>query len=723
MLSDTERRILSRLSEFSEELEGSWDVPRSLSLPGLAESLGLVRSSLHKPLMKLEKEGFVFTRTTHVIGGGSRKRTVVHLTSNGRVKANSFEIKPSLRTGKQYGQIPSLTKLFGRDQDLKDLHRLIIKGDNVFLSGLPGIGKTSLARGVVAELLHQGWTVRWATSYSNTDVSNISRQWTGKNSPRDKSVLTSHIGKNKNLLVIDEIQEVHSRHINNIRELLQELSGSQASILVIIRSPNPFSLIEGFSDYRLSGISEQDGRLILPEDINEEKATKIVSALGGHPLALHLWEPDSKLPAEVEAVQQFIESTVIEKLSNHGISTLDELSISPTPLEIDELFNSEGTNELDEFAILRWTNEKYEPHHLIRNVRRSLWSEDETKNLHNNAAANWSERDGSRALWIEAYHRIKSESVEKSWLIDKISLISQDNSATAALLVEDALELGDDLNLRIHAVDLAFERAEYSIVEDHLSNIDISPQKQLLMARLSRIRGDVESAIELENQALSQLSSPERVRSQISILVRKYDDRLPGRLNKSLANEILAEINKISFRGLSDRDLHTAELSLNLLKHAIALHISDLSLASQSRSELEIILANDEETLSLLDIRARLAISNTPELLDSSLQSARLFIEGCLDPLKKIGMIHAALEVTRRNHPQWLEKSHDDIFKTPLREDFAAYRRTIAQCWYWSGVLHPNLRLSSWQEAIHRFRTAECVIAANELLEELTKAI
>ena len=160
MLSDTERRILSRLSEFSEELEGSWDVPRSLSLPGLAESLGLVRSSLHKPLMKLEKEGFVFTRTTHVIGGGSRKRTVVHLTSNGRVKANSFEIKPSLRTGKQYGQIPSLTKLFGRDQDLKDLHRLIIKGDNVFLSGLPGIGKTSLARGVVAELLHQGWTVR-----------------------------------------------------------------------------------------------------------------------------------------------------------------------------------------------------------------------------------------------------------------------------------------------------------------------------------------------------------------------------------------------------------------------------------------------------------------------------------------------------------------------------------------------------------------------------------
>ena len=55
MLSDTERGILSRLSEFSEEIEGSWDAPRALSLPGLADSLGLVRVSLHKPLTKLEE--------------------------------------------------------------------------------------------------------------------------------------------------------------------------------------------------------------------------------------------------------------------------------------------------------------------------------------------------------------------------------------------------------------------------------------------------------------------------------------------------------------------------------------------------------------------------------------------------------------------------------------------------------------------------------------------
>jgi len=723
MLSDTERRILSRLSEFSQDFEKSWDVPRSLSLPGLAESLGLVRSSLHKPLNRLVEQGFVFNRTAHVTGGGSRKRTVVHITINGRTKAESFEFESLSRTGKGYGSIPNFTKLFGRDEKVQDLLGLIINGENIFLSGLPGIGKTSLARGVVDEVFNKGWNVRWATCYSNTDVYDISKQWLGGNPPRDKLAIISQLDKNKNLLVIDEIQEIHNRHISNLEDLLYELKGIKASILVIIRSPNPFSLIEGYSDFRLSGISEKDGRYLLPEDITEEKANQIVKSLGGHPLALHLWNPESKLPEEVEAVQQFIESTVIEKLSTHGISTLDELSISPNPLDVDELLNPEGIFELDESAILRWHNKKFEPHHLIRNVRRLFWPENQMKNLHNTAANNWSLKNGPRAQWMESYHRVKSQNFEKEWLIDKISQISQENTASAALIIDEALRFSEDADFRMQAVDLAFERAEYDIAEEHLSDVEISPKKQLLMARLSRIRGDVESASELENQAINQLSNLDKIRFQVSVLVRKYDDRLPGPLSKSLANEILSEINNIILIDISDRDRNTAELSLNLLKHAIALQISDLSLASQSRSELEIIMSEDDETLVALDLRTRLTISNTSELLDSSLESIRLFIDNCSDPLKKISLIHAVLEKTRGNHPVWVQELHDDLFNNPLRDDLAAYRRINAQCWYWRGVLDSNLRLSCWQESIHRFRSAECTLAANELLNELTRSL
>jgi DNA polymerase III delta prime subunit len=647
----------------------------------------------------------------------------VHITLNGRTKVESFELEPLSRTGKGYGPIPDFTKLFGRDEIVQDLLELIINGENIFLSGLPGIGKTSLASGVVDEILHKGWNVRWATCYSNTDVYDISKQWLGGNPPRDRLAFISQLDKNKTLLVIDEIQEVHDRHISNLKDLLFGLKAVKASILVIIRSPNPFSVVEGYSDFRLSGISEKDGRSLLPEYLTEEKADQIVKSLGGHPLALHLWNPESKLPEEVEAVQQFIESTVIEKLTSHGISTLDELSISPNPLDVGELFNSEGLFELDESAILRWHNKKFEPHHLIRNVRRLFWSENQTKSLHHDAANNWSLKDGHRAQWMESYHRVKSQNFEKEWLLDKISQISQENTASAALIIDEALRFSEDSDYRMQAIDLAFERAEYDIAEAHLSDIEISPKKQLLMARLFRIRGDTESASELENQAIEQLSPLDKIRFQVSVLVRKYDDRLPGRLSKSLAKEILSEINNIILLDISDRDRNTAELSLNLLKHAIALQISDLSLASQSRSKLEIMMSEDNETLVALDLRTRLTISNTSKLLNSSLESIRLFIDDCSDPLKKISLIHAVLEKTRGNHPVWVQELHNDLFNSPLRDDMAAYRRINAQCWYWRGILNSNLRLSCWQESIHRFRSAECTSAANELLDELTKSI
>ncbi|MDE0574986.1 MAG: helix-turn-helix domain-containing protein, partial [Candidatus Poseidoniales archaeon] len=79
MLPESQARILRLLARYPDELVEAWDVPRELSLPGLSESLGLVRSALHDPLKALEDEGLVQTRTAHVIDGGSRKRNVIHL--------------------------------------------------------------------------------------------------------------------------------------------------------------------------------------------------------------------------------------------------------------------------------------------------------------------------------------------------------------------------------------------------------------------------------------------------------------------------------------------------------------------------------------------------------------------------------------------------------------------------------------------------------------------
>ena len=90
MLGETQRRLLLRLAEFGAEMEKSWDVPRTLSLPGLAEHLGLVRSAIHTPLKELQTSGLIATRSAHVMGGGSRRRTIVHLTALGRERAEAL---------------------------------------------------------------------------------------------------------------------------------------------------------------------------------------------------------------------------------------------------------------------------------------------------------------------------------------------------------------------------------------------------------------------------------------------------------------------------------------------------------------------------------------------------------------------------------------------------------------------------------------------------------
>ena len=59
-------------------------MPREICLPGLAEYLGVVRSALHTPINELLDGDYIAERKAHVIGGGSRKRKVYHITDKGR---------------------------------------------------------------------------------------------------------------------------------------------------------------------------------------------------------------------------------------------------------------------------------------------------------------------------------------------------------------------------------------------------------------------------------------------------------------------------------------------------------------------------------------------------------------------------------------------------------------------------------------------------------------
>ena len=722
MLSEAQLRILARLAEFGTELEGAWDVPRALSLPGLAESLGVVRSALHTPLSALEAEGHVTTRSTHVIGGGSRRRTVVHITGSGREALSGYEAPPTARRGRRFGPLPDAIALHGRDDDTSALSSSLLGGSSIILSGLPGIGKSCLARAAAEEALAKGWTVRWASCNADTDAAAIGEMWLGGGPPSSVSAIAAAADGARTLLVVDEAQELHSRHARGVAELLGETCAGDGSVLAVVRAPSPFGIPDGFEEVRLEGLSPEHATSLLPEDTDRGTAREVAEALGGHPLALHLWSPEEDIPEKGEAVQEYVEATVIRRLSEGGVGTLDELCLAPVALEMGELFDGDGTDELEDSAILRWSGVMVEPHHLIRNVRRGSWSEEEASTLHSEAARKWAVREGARARRMEGHHLLNSGEPDPEWLAEHLPSIAEQDSAAAAVLIEQAVGLSDEESLREAAADLALERGEAAIAESHIENLTVGASRKLRSARLARLRGDSRAAGEMEASALAELPPAERARRTILSLVRRYDDRLPGPIGASLADELARSIEAVDLSALPEGDRSAASLALELLRHGLALDTGDVPTAARARSALESALGPNHPNVEVLDLRARLAGRTDGRASDEAVASARFHIDSCDELPERIRIIHATLE-SAGSPPEWLVEAHASIATEPLREDLAMQRRLCAQRWYWRGVLEPERRLSHWREAISRFRTAECNSAASELLQRMTRLI
>ena len=250
MVTGPEARILARLATFSSNLESAWDVPRELSLPGLSEYLGVVRSALHAPLNELLRKKLVVERKAHVIDGGSRKRNVYHITDLGRTECEDIIVPKVKKAGELLGNPPSKTILQGRDsliESLKNKNKLI-------LTGLPGIGKTSLLRAISDYLVKEGKTVRFATMESFKDITEIFTEW-GLEYSSESAALQST--KNE-ILILDELQEVSQRHIGRLADFAQK----SENLIMASRGPLPIS--EGFEIADIPPLEIADAIALLP---------------------------------------------------------------------------------------------------------------------------------------------------------------------------------------------------------------------------------------------------------------------------------------------------------------------------------------------------------------------------------------------------------------------------------------------------------------------------
>ena len=671
MVTGPEARILARLATFPSSLESAWDVPREICLPGLSEYLGVVRSALHGPLNELEKKNLIIERKAHVIGGGSRRRKVYHITEAGRAECGDIEIPAKKKVGELLGNPPTQTFLRGRDsliQELKTKEKLI-------LTGLPGIGKTSLLRGIADELVREGKIVRFATMESFKDITEIFGDW-----ELNFSNETAALNSTKNdVLIIDELQEISLRHLGRL-----ELFASKAEHMIMAsRAPLPIS--EGFEIFDVPPLEIADAVELLPSHL--ENRELVVQRLGGHPLALQMHDEESELPEAGSDLQEWVREVVLSKLGEE-IKALDELSLLPVPVPCEHLQHEQYLFELDDHALLRWFESGVELHHLVRNVRSTML----TKQDHANAANYWSQIEGDLARLVEMHHVLNSEGDFESLLMKNAESLMVRSSAGLAALIGDAIFRHPTPSLHRMAAMVAIERGEGDIANEHLSNID-APD---LEYSVSLLEGSSEVEIPINAD----------LRLLLSEAARRLDDRLPG---KNVGAEVIELLDKVDISSIDDEMKKVVLVAIAHIRHAWFVSEENWAEASAIRENLESLTHSEDPQLNAMKLRAEIAQTspNSPtfeKLIESAFSRTGLRATMLqLSLLERCDSSRAESILNKIDLP-----SHES------QVNLSSARRIAAMIWYYRAIYKTHNPFSSMAEAISLWKISLCPTAAKD---------
>ena len=680
MVTGPESRILARLHTFSSTLESAWDVPRDICLPGLSEYLGVVRSALHAPLNELVKKGMVIERKAHVIGGGSRKRKVYHITDLGRAECQDIDAQPKKSIGELLGKPPNQSSLHGRTEligQLKSKKKFI-------LTGLPGIGKTSLLRGIADELVREGMTVRFATMESFKDISDIFGDWEYQFSS-ESAVL--NLSK-KEVLILDELQEVSQRHLGR----LEEFASKSTHLIMASRAPIPIS--EGFEIVEVPPLEIQDAINLLPEHL--ENRETVAKRLGGHPLALQMHDEDSDLPESGSDLQEWVRDVVLSKLQDE-IKALDELSLLPVPVPPNYLQHEQYLLELDDFALLRWFASGVELHHLVRNVRSTMLTEDD----YASAANYWSQLDGDLARLVEMHHVLNSEGDIESLLIRNAESLMVRSSSGLASLIGDAIFRNPTEKLHRIAAMVAIERGEDEIASEHLSHCN-APD---LEYSNSLLKGD--SEIELPKDAGARLL--------LSEAARRIDDKLPG---QQIEGTVLQLIEEIDISSMSEEMRKVVLVAIAHVKHAWHISKENWSEASNMRESLTSISHAKDPQLVAMNLRAEIAQTsgNSPSF-DKLIEQA-FSHNGLRAKMLQISLLERCDGERAKSILKRIE-----IPSAESQTNMTSARRVSAMIWYYRAIFKTHNPLSAMAEAISLWKRSLCPAAAKEATQLMHKML
>jgi DNA-binding MarR family transcriptional regulator len=726
-LSMPQERLLRWLGNYSASLEKAWDVTREISLPGISESLGVVRSALNVPLTQLEKQDLVFKRMAHVIGGGSRRRNVYHLTEEGRKLLSTLgddtsKPRKSSSEGRMFGDAPTLGTVYGRSSLIDTVFDEIHQQHCLFISGLPGIGKTTVGLAAAGKLVSNGLNVRWCTANEYSDFETLCHSMSILSElPSDANALAEHLAHEckDEVLVFDDVHMISSRHLGTFMAICQHMEGLQGPKMMFIgRETLPG--FEAMNRVSIPQLEAKEAAKLLGKTLPRKESLHIAERLGGHPLALQLYQQDTTLPEENADIQSYVEDVVLSTLDAPTRSGMDHLVLLPQPVEAKKAYDDEVVGTLDDYAFLRWTSnmEKMEIQHLVRNVRRTSMSSAEKQELHRLAVTHWE----SCAETVDDYvvllfHRICAQSEElDAHCTTAYDRLSPSRSSALSVLLEQAIEASNaPSHLHYLAAKIALDRCEPKHAHRHLTEIEDEGSSNQISIGLAYLEGRLQDAEKSIEKGFELGNQHQKNQLALSAASRRLDDRISTALSKDAAKDIKRYLSHIVLPEDAEQRAVTV-VALTMVQHAIALAERDFSKADTLRANLSSISSLKSGIIMGLEAKSTLIQmqenpTGLPNVIESTLQAIDVQPSPTHQDALRLSLVEALLELD----VDLAQKHFKNVTKPNSSPGSMMLHRLHARWWFCKSHLHPSLKKVALKEAITQHRAAGCPRAANHL--------